>query len=117
MRAVLFSGMVIFSTLQAQDFPDVVGDAAIGRVTLPIYAPEISRIALILALSFWSAFLGWVWELEPVFKVGFVMLGVLVGLRYYIYRSVKEDEKSYILFNVSPYPFVANIEGTEQMVS
>ncbi|KAJ3733193.1 UbiA prenyltransferase family [Lentinula guzmanii] len=35
-----WNGAVIFTTIQAQDFPDVQGDAALGRVTLPIYAPE-----------------------------------------------------------------------------
>lgn len=93
--------MVIFTTLQAQDFPDVAGDAAIGRVTLPIFAPELSRIATLLALGFWSAFLGWVWEMGPGFRAGFTVLGGLVGLRYYLCRSAREDKNSYILFNVS----------------
>lgn len=103
MRAVLFSGMVIFTTLQAQDFADVAGDAAIGRVTFPIYAPELSRLGTFLALGFWSAYLGWVWQLAPVFRAGFVALGGMVGLRYYLYRSVKYDKQSYILFNVSVF--------------
>ncbi|KAF8958421.1 UbiA prenyltransferase family [Flammula alnicola] len=100
MKAVLFSGMVVFTTLQAQDFADIAGDAAIGRMTLPIYAPELSRIATLLALSFWSVFLGWVWELGPAFQAGFVALGAVVGLRYYLYRTPRADGKSYILFNI-----------------
>jgi 4-hydroxybenzoate polyprenyltransferase len=95
--------MVIFTTLQAQDFPDVDGDAAIGRVTFPIYAPEFSRIVTLLSLGFWSAFLAWVWGLGVYFQVGFITLGGIVGLRYYLCRSVKQDQRSYILFNVSVF--------------
>ena len=42
--AVIISGILIFTTIQAQDFPDVEGDKALGRMTFPIYAPmELSR--------------------------------------------------------------------------
>jgi len=97
--------MVILTTLQAQDFSDAGGDAASGRMTFPIYAPESSRIVTLLALVFWSVFLGQVWELGPALQAGFVALGCMIGLRYYLYRSVNEDKKSYVLFNVGSLYF------------
>ena len=32
-----------FTSVHAQDFPDVEGDKTVGRMTFPIYAPELSR--------------------------------------------------------------------------
>lgn len=38
-NALVISGLIIFTTIHAQDFADVDGDFAIGRITFPIYAP------------------------------------------------------------------------------
>lgn len=38
-----------FTTIQAQDFPDIEGDVASGRMTLPLYAPEFSQALTVLA--------------------------------------------------------------------
>ncbi|KAI0086794.1 UbiA prenyltransferase family-domain-containing protein [Irpex rosettiformis] len=98
--AVCLSGTLIFSTIQAQDFPDVEGDKAAGRVTLPIYAPELSRVFTLLIIPLWSAGLSWYWGVGWVTKVATVLLGCLVGVRYYAWRTPKSDRRSYLIFNV-----------------
>ncbi|KAJ7223115.1 hypothetical protein GGX14DRAFT_694302 [Mycena pura] len=65
-HAVIISGILISTTIQAQDFPDVEGDAALGRVTFPIYAPEFSRIATLAVMVAWSIFLGLYWSLGAI---------------------------------------------------
>ncbi|KAI0787092.1 UbiA prenyltransferase family [Irpex lacteus] len=97
--AIILSGMVIFTTIQAQDFPDVEGDAAIGRVTFPIYAPEFSRIFTFMATTGWSVCLCWFWGIGPCSTVAVALIGGYVGCRYYIWRDAKTDSQSYILYN------------------
>ncbi|KAJ6579510.1 UbiA prenyltransferase family [Mycena vulgaris] len=98
--AVIVSGILIFTTIQAQDFPDVDGDAALGRVTFPIYAPQFSRTATLGALIGWSMFLCWYWSLGPITSLIFMVLGLYSGIRYYLWRKVSDDKKSYLVFNV-----------------
>lgn len=99
--AVLISGILIFTTIQAQDFPDVKGDSALGRVTFPIYAPEFSRLFTAMALVCWSTFLSWFWSLGVTVNFLFVVFGTYVGLRYYEWRIESDDKLSYLIFNVS----------------
>ncbi|KAJ7764866.1 UbiA prenyltransferase family [Mycena metata] len=98
--SIIISGAVIFTTIQAQDFPDVAGDAASGRMTFPIYAPELSRITTLVALLSWSVFLCWYWTLGPISSLVLISLGVYTGARYYLCRQVTEDKKSYLVFSL-----------------
>lgn len=98
--AVLLSGALIFTTIQAQDFADVEGDTKLGRVTLPIYAPELSRQLTFIALVAWSAFLGSYWKVDLIYRVAFGALGAVVGYRYFSLRSTDCDRISYLLYNV-----------------
>lgn len=98
--SILLSGMVIFTTIQAQDYPDTEGDAASGRITFPIYAPELSRIVTLLAMVAWSLILSWFWNIGILSQSIFTALGIFVGIRYYIYRTPAADKRSYVLFNV-----------------
>src|SRR5258707_5275789 len=98
--AVIISGILIFTTIQAQDFPDVEGDKALGRMTFPIYAPEFSRAFTVLATTAWSIFLSWFCGAGPVSTAFLVIYGSYVGMRYYRLRTLEADRKSYLLFNV-----------------
>lgn len=100
-KAVCLSGLLIFTTIQTQDFADVAGDAALGRVTFPIYAPELSRFFTLCTMTVWSCFLAWFWGIGPGCSGLFIALGVLVGVRFYVWRSEREDKRSYMWFNVS----------------
>lgn len=100
--AVIISGMLIFTTIQAQDFPDVEGDKALGRMTFPIYAPEFSRLFTLIATIVWSMFLSWFWEVGPVSTAFLVCFGAYIGMRYYLWRTLESDKTSYLVFNVRP---------------
>ena len=99
--AICLSGALIFTTIQAQDFADVAGDGALGRVTFPIYAPELSRAFTLFALIAWSCVLSACWEVGPLLSGAFIALGTLVGWRYYVFRTPANDDRSYVLYNVS----------------
>ena len=99
--AICLSGALIFTTIQAQDFADVEGDAALGRVTFPIYAPKVSRAFTLFALTAWSCGLCLFWNIGPLCSAAFIALGALVGGRYYSLRSANDDERSYLFYNVS----------------
>ena len=57
--SVIISGLLVLTTVQAQDFADVEGDKQLGRVTFPIRAPQFSRLWTLLAMVAWSAVLTW----------------------------------------------------------
>ena len=95
---------ILATTIQAQDFQDVIGDKAVGRNTLPIAFPNFSRYTLLVTLVMWSLYLTAMWEITTPAGVGFTFLGIVVGIRYYFWRSTKDDEWSYVLYNVSLFP-------------
>jgi hypothetical protein len=101
LKAVLTSALVILTTIHAQDFADVEGDKLMNRRTVCIVAPNLSRIATFAILPFWSIVLGTVWKLEVVPASMFFVLGLYCGSRYYSYRSVSADQRSYLFYNVS----------------
>jgi 4-hydroxybenzoate polyprenyltransferase len=103
--AVMISSILIFTAIQAQDFPDVEGDKVAGRVTFPIYAPELSRLSTLFATIAWSVFLSWFWEVGPISTAVFIIFGIHVGLRYYRWRTKEADKISYLIFNVRSHPF------------
>ena len=92
---------ILATTIQAQDFQDVIGDKAVGRYTLPIAFPNFSRYTPLVTLVTWSLYLTTMWEITTPAGVGFTFLGIVVGIRYYFWRSTKDDEWSYVLYNVS----------------
>jgi 4-hydroxybenzoate polyprenyltransferase len=96
---------VLATTIQAQDFQDVIGDKAVGRHTLPIAFPNFSRYTLLVTLVIWSLYLTTMWEITTPAGVGFTFLGIVVGIRYYFWRSTKDDEWSYVLDNVCCFFF------------
>ncbi|KAI1787180.1 UbiA prenyltransferase family-domain-containing protein [Ganoderma leucocontextum] len=100
LTAVCISGALIFTTIQAQDFADVEGDAALGRKTFPIYAPRASRVATLLAMCAWSLFLACFWGVGPLCGAAFVAFGSFVGCRFYFLRTAEEDTRSYVLYNI-----------------
>jgi len=103
--AVIISGILIFTVIQAQDFPDVEGDKLVRRMTFPIYAPELSRFLTLFAIVAWSVFLSWFWGVGRISTALFISFGIHVGLRYYLCRTLEADRKSYLIFNVRPLPF------------
>jgi hypothetical protein len=104
--ALVCSLLIIFTTIHAQDFADVIGDQKSGRLTIPILAPEGSRIIMLGTLLIWSLFLTKLWGLGPICGSIFTLMGLQVGLRYFYLRTVRDDRLSYVFYNVSCWPRV-----------
>ncbi|KAG1899012.1 UbiA prenyltransferase family [Suillus fuscotomentosus] len=94
------STLVVLLTVHAQDFADVNGDRRSGRRTLPIIAPEGSRIYILCALPLFSFALASVWSLGPLSSLLFVSMGSWVGIRYYLFRDEIRDQSTYRLYNI-----------------
>ncbi len=98
--AIILSAMVIFTTIQAQDFQDVEGDLASKRITFPIYAPEFSRLVTFLVIPLWTVVLICYWNVGWLVRMVYMALGSIVGMRYYYNRSLEADRRSYLWYNV-----------------
>ncbi|KAH7908466.1 UbiA prenyltransferase family [Hygrophoropsis aurantiaca] len=92
--SVAISVAIQATTLQAQDFKDVEGDHLIGRLTIPIVFPTLSRPSMLIGLFMWSVYLTKVWCLDWASGVAFIVLSVLVGARFVLYKERKADKKS-----------------------
>lgn len=98
--AILISGALIFTTIHTQDFPDVEGDAKLGRVTFPIYAPEAARLFTVCVMPAWSLFLCRFWKMNMAMGAAFCTLGAITGFRFYWWRTQEHDARSYVIFNI-----------------
>ncbi|KAI6138756.1 UbiA prenyltransferase family [Pisolithus thermaeus] len=97
--ALLSSGLLLVTTIHAQDFADVNGDSLSGRRTFPIIAPEGSRLYMLAALPIWSIALSMFWGLGPLCGILF-LAGLFVGSRYYQFRDERHDQSSYLIYKV-----------------
>jgi 1,4-dihydroxy-2-naphthoate octaprenyltransferase len=100
-RSLFYSACIITSTIHCSDFPDVIGDLAQGRTTLPILCPKGSRAAFFFAISAWSWYLAPAWALGRLSSVCFIAFGIYVGWRVWACTSPRADKMSYVLYNVS----------------
>ena len=100
--AQLLIAVVIFTTIQAQDFKDVDGDVLINRQTLPILLPTASRLGTSLLVPLWSLFFVYCYRTaNPVVSAAAVVLGAITGTRFWFERTRDSDKMSYLLYNVS----------------
>ena len=99
--AVVTSGLVILTTGWAQDFQDQDGDRLQGNITIPIALPRLARSILLASLVIWSIALSVVWQHSPEIAFTLLALGSIVGGRYWLLRSTKDDQTSFALYNVS----------------
>ena len=66
-------GAIITTTLQMQDMPDVAGDAARGRRTIPIkYGDRVARLSITIPVMLWSICCSMFWK---PFTMGSLMVG------------------------------------------
>ncbi|KAG2130892.1 UbiA prenyltransferase family-domain-containing protein [Suillus clintonianus] len=100
MTALLCSALVILVTIHVQDFQDVDGDRMIGRRTLPIVAPEGSRIYVLCMLPLVSFALASFWSLGPLCSVLFILMGIVVGIRCFLVRDEIGDRSNYWMYNI-----------------
>ncbi|ESK90541.1 integral membrane protein [Moniliophthora roreri MCA 2997] len=104
LQALTLSCSVIFTTIHAQDFPDYEGDRLAGRHTLPILYPKGARVYITAILVGWSVALSMLWNLGAVCSIVYIAVGSFIAWRFFTKREVKQDEKTYLLYNVSILP-------------
>ncbi|KAJ2918911.1 hypothetical protein MD484_g1507, partial [Candolleomyces efflorescens] len=90
---------VIITTIHAQDFQDVDGDREVGRNTIPMILPEISRISMPIVLPLWSVIIVALCHPPSWLAAVFVGLSMVIGFRFLLMRRVQDDKFSYILYN------------------
>ncbi|KAF5335677.1 hypothetical protein D9611_009692 [Ephemerocybe angulata] len=90
---------VISTTIHAQDFQDVEGDREIGRNTIPMMLPNVSRISMPILLPLWSVIIISLCHPPAWLAAIYLGLSMVVGFRFFLMREVKHDEWSYVLYN------------------
>lgn len=99
----LICSIGIFSTtIYAQDFKDVEGDALVGRKTVPIIYPALAAPALAFSILAWSAFLVHLWHVGYTIVFMFGGLAAITALSYLVSKSVLAYQYSYCFYNVRP---------------
>lgn len=89
-------GGVVFSTLQVQDIPDMEGDAARGRRTLPlVHGQRVGRWSVAVPVGIWSLLCPAFWGAELLGYVLPVAVGGLVVIRTLTLRNVTQDHNTY----------------------
>ncbi|KAM5349170.1 hypothetical protein ACJ41O_008993 [Fusarium nematophilum] len=73
------TGAVVMTTVHAQDFPDLEGDIARGRTTIPIeFGDGFARGSLMVMVLFWSLVCPMMWHTSLVVQM--VVLGIGGGI-------------------------------------
>ncbi|KAK0478768.1 UbiA prenyltransferase family [Armillaria novae-zelandiae] len=98
--SLLMSGLIILTTIHAQDFPDVEGDKAMGRITLPLYAPLFSRLLVCIGVPMWSIILSFTWDISPGKRILLICFAIFVAWRFYRYKTASREATSYVFYNI-----------------
>ncbi len=99
--AQILNFLLILTTTHAQDFRDVVGDRATGRLTIPLAYPRVSRLSMLVLLPVWSYFLCNFWDVSVPVSVTLQAYATYIGLRFYLSSaSSGEDSAAYRAYNV-----------------
>jgi len=98
--SVTVNSLIIFSTIQSQDFRDRICDEQMARWTIPIMWPTGGRISMLVILTTWSVGLSCACDIAYRFCVPFCMLGVFIGMRFIRKRTADGDQQSYQYYNV-----------------
>ena len=103
LKALVYNSLMILSTIHVQDFPDVEGDTAQNRKTIPILAPVISRILTSAMIIFWSIYMGFIWRVGIWCSGVLLAVGLVIAWRLWFLRTTSEDRISYVIYNVSSF--------------
>ena len=95
-RWLAIVGGIVFSTLQMQDMPDVEGDAARDRKTLPlVHGNASARWTIAIPTVAWSLICPAFWEVGPLGWLVSLLTGGLLVLRILGLRSVQADKTTW----------------------
>ncbi|KAH8921795.1 hypothetical protein BT69DRAFT_295035 [Atractiella rhizophila] len=100
MLAVFVSGIVNLLTIHSQDFPDVVGDRANGRKTLPILYPTLARTSIPVVLLISTAIASFISQAHPVFVQLMKFSCFVTCTRYILVRRPEKEMPSFVIYSV-----------------
>ncbi|KXH50750.1 UbiA prenyltransferase [Colletotrichum simmondsii] len=87
------TGAVIATTVQALDFPDMEGDQARGRKTIPLlYGEGIARGGLAVMVLLWSTACPLFWNLQPAAWAAPMGVGALMAALTMMRRNERSDD-------------------------
>ena len=98
---IISSAALFMLTVHAQDFKDIAGDLAIGRTTLPIAFPRLSRVSMLVLIPTCTLYFCRLWALLTSISILLLLLSIYVGVRYVILTDMRSDKLSYFWYNVS----------------
>ncbi|KIY69047.1 hypothetical protein CYLTODRAFT_436349 [Cylindrobasidium torrendii FP15055 ss-10] len=98
--AILTSVLIVFTTIQAQDFCDVEGDIDSNRSTFPIVWPEVSRLSMLFLPVFWSLLISIFSNAHIAILASLLSSAIWISCRFYFMRSVPADKESYLYYNI-----------------
>ena len=98
--SIALSAGIILTTIHAQDYKDIQGDIAAGRVTLPIAYPMLSRPATAFLLIGWSWGIFRTWHLDDATAAVMGVLSLVVGTSFVVRTDSRADKISFYLYNV-----------------
>ncbi|KAF1995583.1 hypothetical protein P154DRAFT_445175 [Amniculicola lignicola CBS 123094] len=100
-RWIAILAAVISSTVQLQDLPDVEGDKARGRRTMPlVYGDALARWSICVSVLFWSLCCPYYWNLHLIGYLPSVSLGGVIGARSCMAKNSKADAVTWKLWCV-----------------
>ena len=99
--SIALSAGIVLTTIHAQDYKDIQGDIAAGRVTLPIAYPLLSRPVTAFLLIAWSWGFSRTWRLDDVAAAVIGVLSLVVGTSFVSRTDPRADKFSFYLYNVS----------------
>lgn len=99
--SVALSAGIILTTIHTQDYKDIQGDIAAGRVTLPIAYPISSRPVTAFLLIAWSWGISRTWRLDDVTAAVMGVLSLVVGMSFVTRTDSRADKISFYWYSVS----------------
>ena len=87
---------VVFSTVQTQDLPDMEGDLAHKRRTLPlVLGEEVARLSVAVSVAIWSVVCPAFWDLGYLGYALPLLVGAGFMYRVLLLRGVSADKKTW----------------------
>lgn len=93
--------LVVATTVHSQDMYDQVGDAAVGRRTVPLVVGDRNaRWTILVAMTFWSVFCPLYWQADIAGYTLIGMFGIWAAWRTMFRTSVAEDRITFRIYNI-----------------
>lgn len=96
-----YSILIILTTIHASDFRDEVGDRLQKRRTIPVVMPGLGRLSMPIGLIAWSYAVFALPGCPTSLSSAMLVLGTIVGTRFYYLKDAPADRTSYLLYCVS----------------